>query len=500
MRPLSHRLMMFFREAMGSEFHDLESHPFLVHPFAVRTRFLWRRLLPFLSTRPVEWIVRGILRVLLAGGLDVAGLGGGASNENVRRFVGGLGPSKRVDLGMRILYRRGLRQLRRVDRLLEARKSGKEFLNLSCMTLSIGGSCNLQCSGCWSRSGQTEEPAPLEHVERVLREAIDADVSLVSIIGPGEPFLDARYARSLIDCIARHRELDALLFTNGTLIDEALAAKMSRAANLFVLVSVDGPERTNDRRRGVGTYRSALASMARLRNHQVPFGFSGTVYRENRTEITSRAFIGAMVEAGCLLGAYIDAGFAESACAGISPMTPRQREEYHGRVAGLRSGAALHLIEGHMVERDRYGCRARKGTWCHVDVRSGRVSPCLLFPHSSEECSLYRGSGGSVLCDILRGPFFTEYRRLGSDHRHCMSDREGELLALLRNPFLGRADFEEVSAILKYRTDRAGRTGVPVGAVQAETHTDGPSASFAVSRTEGHHESGKSTASKHARD
>jgi MoaA/NifB/PqqE/SkfB family radical SAM enzyme len=55
----------------------------------------------------------------------------------------------------------------------------------------------------------------------------------------------------------RHQDCGFMMFTNGTLIDEAFADQMLEVGNLMPAISVEGYEAETDFRRGAGHLSSA---------------------------------------------------------------------------------------------------------------------------------------------------------------------------------------------------------------------------------------------------
>jgi MoaA/NifB/PqqE/SkfB family radical SAM enzyme len=144
------------------------------------------------------------------------------------------------------------------------------FRHLTALWVQVTGTlCNLACTHCLNASGPRDPwLAPLEgaEVRRRVREAADLGVKEIYFTG-GEPFL--------------HRELPALLefalalapttvLTNGTLIDDSLADRLSAIAaaaryTLEIRVSLDHPDRSrNDAVRGGGAFDRALRAVVRL--------------------------------------------------------------------------------------------------------------------------------------------------------------------------------------------------------------------------------------------
>ena len=77
------------------------------------------------------------------------------------------------------------------------------------------------------------------------------------------------------------------MYTNGTLIDDAVAKRIGRLGNVSPALSIEGMKERTDARRGDGVFDKVLAAMERLRREGVIIGVSLTATRENADEILS---------------------------------------------------------------------------------------------------------------------------------------------------------------------------------------------------------------------
>jgi len=115
---------------------------------------------------------------------------------------------------------------------------------------NITRTCNLRCVHCYSDSFAKPYPGELTHAEAktVLDDIAAFKVPAVLFSG-GEPLVRP----DLLDLIsyAVSKGLRVTLSTNGTLIDEAIAAKLKANNLTYVGISLDGIGETNDQFRGV---------------------------------------------------------------------------------------------------------------------------------------------------------------------------------------------------------------------------------------------------------
>ncbi len=145
---------------------------------------------------------------------------------------------------------------------------------LSALYLYASGSCNLACRHCWItpeyigfEPGEHVAPGqhvPLEYVDKAIRQGKPLGLQAIKLTG-GEPTLHPRF-RDLVNLIAQ-ADLRILLETNGTLIDDDLAAFLRDTPQLtFVSVSLDGADATtHDTMRSVeGSFQRAIEGIKAL--------------------------------------------------------------------------------------------------------------------------------------------------------------------------------------------------------------------------------------------
>jgi MoaA/NifB/PqqE/SkfB family radical SAM enzyme len=82
-----------------------------------------------------------------------------------------------------------------------------------------------------------------------------------------------------------------LMYTNGTLIDRAMARRMAELGSVVPQVSVEGYEKETDARRGKGVFKKILKAFENMREEGVPFGIAVTPMRHNAELLTSDEFI-----------------------------------------------------------------------------------------------------------------------------------------------------------------------------------------------------------------
>jgi uncharacterized Fe-S cluster-containing radical SAM superfamily protein len=155
--------------------------------------------------------------------------------------------------------------------------------------------CNLSCPGCRSAESRERDDLRAEAVTRTLEKARGEGRYLVVVSG-GEPFLRPDV---VLEAARRFGDMYFLVFTNGTVMNAALARSLAEAGNVAVALTVVGSRETTDRHRGTGSFRRASAAMHLLRREGVPFGFAPRIGAAD-PDLLSDGFVRRMLRSGAL--------------------------------------------------------------------------------------------------------------------------------------------------------------------------------------------------------
>ncbi len=237
--------------------------------------------------------------------------------------------------------------------------------------------CNLKCTGCWAAEYKKTDSMDYNLLDRIIREGKELGIYMYIYSG-GEPLVRKK---DLVQLARKHNDCMFLAFTNGTLIDDELAAEMSAAGNFALALSVEGFEEETDMRRGHGTYKKVIQAMDILHRHGVPFGFSTCYHSRNVDSVSSEAYIDYMIEKGCIFGWYFTyMPLGKDAQLNLLA-TPEQREYMYHQVRKFRNIKPIFLMDFWNDGDFAGGCIAGGRRYLHINA-NGDVEPCAFIPMS----------------------------------------------------------------------------------------------------------------------
>jgi MoaA/NifB/PqqE/SkfB family radical SAM enzyme len=245
------------------------------------------------------------------------------------------------------------------------------------MILSVTNKCNLRCAGCYSRLVPRERKPEMDEarLRDVLRQASELGVSIVLLVG-GEPLTKPE----IFNVTKDFPDMIFTLFTNGTLIDEAVIQKFREQKHVIPILSMEGHENITDLRRGSGIYDRLMRDMRKLCERGVFFGTSLTVTRMNYEEVTGETFVKRMREYGCKAFIYVEYNPVKKGTEDWV-VTDAQRDEILARMAAYRKNQPGVYIGFPGDEKLFGGCLSSGRGFIHVSA-SGDLEPCPFAPFS----------------------------------------------------------------------------------------------------------------------
>jgi mycofactocin radical SAM maturase len=247
------------------------------------------------------------------------------------------------------------------------------------VTWEITLKCNLRCVHCLSNSGDgSKDELNTAECMKLIDDLTALKVFQVNI-GGGEPFiredfldlLDYSHKKGLVTCVS----------TNGTILDNSIAKRLSAMDMLYLQVSLDGAdEETNDRIRGKGTYKKVLSAIKALTASKVKFSINTVLTRTNFKQLETLRDMAGEYGAELRVSRFRPSGRGKSSKADLGP-TPEQLEYFAEWLEGhdlVRTGDSFFcLTSDHRREKGLDMCGAAKMTCCVSP--DGNVYPCAFL-------------------------------------------------------------------------------------------------------------------------
>lgn len=296
---------------------------------------------------------------------------------------------------------------------------------------SITSSCNLHCTGCYSRaSNACSDDVPSNQLSAnewadIFSQARDLGISFIVLAG-GEPMLRE-------DVIGKASEFPEILFpifTNGTMLNEDYLKLLDNNRNLVPILSIEGDEKITDSRRGEGIYSKLVESMRLMKKKNIIFGASLTFTKGNSSSLVSREFIDQLHDWGCKVVFFIEYVPMNRQTVGLAPgdverdfllnEIGRLREEYDDMLFMSFPGD----------EKASGGCLAAGRGFFHINSHGG-AEPCPASPYSDMNVC------DTSLLEVINSNLFKSLRDGGillDDHDGgcVLFEHEEEVKALLK--------------------------------------------------------------------
>jgi len=280
------------------------------------------------------------------------------------------------------------------------------------IVISPTKACNLHCVGCYASSGSEVEQLEWDVFDRLLSEAKELWGMRFFTISGGEPLVYRSHGKGLLDMVAKHHDCFFQVYTNGTLISEAVAQRLADLGNVVPTISVEGFRQRTDERRGDGVFDRILAAMANLRQAGAPFGISLTATRHNAEEILSDEFLDFFFEEqGAIFGwlfQYMPIGRSYTLDLLV---TPEQRLWMWRRTWQIIRERKIMMADFWNCGTTSDGCIAagRSSGYLYIDW-NGKIMPCVFVPYAAANIhDIYRKGG--TLDDIYSLPYLQAIRQ-----------------------------------------------------------------------------------------
>ena len=124
----------------------------------------------------------------------------------------------------KFVFNLGVKGLRAFNRYEKGLKNGNFFPAFH--FISVTDECNLHCQGCWVTGKREKNSLSAEDLDRIITDTKKNGSYYFGILG-GEPLM----YKPLFEVFKKHSDCYFQLFTNGTLLDAAVAGKLKKCAS-----------------------------------------------------------------------------------------------------------------------------------------------------------------------------------------------------------------------------------------------------------------------------
>lgn len=256
----------------------------------------------------------------------------------------------------------------------------------------ITENCNLRCKHCYQEGCKPQ--MSFEQMQDVLKnlkqfaddlkKARKLDNLKVNVtLTGGEPLLHPDFWR-LAEKIVAEDSFMLTVLTNGTLIDEKTAKRLSWLKPYFVQVSIDGNEKVHDSIRGQGNYKRAVQGLKYLINNNVNTSMSFTVHKGNREQFKDVVLLGESIGVNRV---WSDRLIPTGSGTDLEMLTPQETQEFYLLMKSLHDevkerGTKTHVHLGRALQflagGTPYKCNA--GNMLLTLMPNGDIYPCRRMP------------------------------------------------------------------------------------------------------------------------
>jgi [mycofactocin precursor peptide]-tyrosine decarboxylase / 3-amino-5-[(4-hydroxyphenyl)methyl]-4,4-dimethylpyrrolidin-2-one synthase len=247
------------------------------------------------------------------------------------------------------------------------------------LTWEVSLACNLRCSHCLSASGEParDELSTAEALDLV--EQLHEQRVFQINFGGGEPFMRPDFEEILAAC--HNRGIMTCISTNGTLLDAARVARLSRNRLVAIQVSLDGANSdTCDAVRGKGVFARAVEAVKLLAASSIPTSINTVLTTHNASEIPAMYALAKSLGVSLRVSRFRPSGRGADNWESLRP-TPAQLLEFSDWLAksgDVRTGDSFFSLTSQ--ERQGLGlnlCGAAKLTGCVGPT--GNMYPCAFL-------------------------------------------------------------------------------------------------------------------------
>ena len=252
-----------------------------------------------------------------------------------------------------------------------------DYLIPHSFVLSLTSDCNFTCDHCYARGYDETKVLPKKALEGILKQARLLGCFFFVLTG-GEPMVYP----DLLDILSHHSDSLFILITNGTMISEDVARKLSQSPHIIPIVSLEGGLKDTDKRRGIGIYYRVMHAFNNLQKNKILYGFSITVTSENAEQLQREVVFREKYPYGARLGCFIEyIPTGRKPDPGLS-LSSAQRSSFRQWFLKLQDCSSTYLIHFPGDEELMDSCREAGKGFIHINPE-GYIESCALLPSSN---------------------------------------------------------------------------------------------------------------------
>jgi MoaA/NifB/PqqE/SkfB family radical SAM enzyme len=325
-------------------------------------------------------------------------------------------PDKR--LLWKFVYNFGWKGMRSVTRFQKRLKRGEFFPAF--MFVSLTNNCNLSCRGCWSSVTKPPKEISVDTLGRIIDESRKQGSYFFGILG-GEPLL----YKGLFDLIAKYPDCYFILFTNGTLMTDYVAAKMRELGNISPLISVEGLGAVSDERRGgERVYERTMKGIELCRKHRLIIGVATSVCKTNIKDLACEEYLNELIRRGVHYAWYYIYRPVGPDPAPELALSRDEIFELRKFIVDIRTKAPIIVVDAYWDHMGKALCPAAVGIANHIGP-GGDIEPCPPVQFSLDNI----GNGGNLYNTLNKSRFLKDFRAFASKAtRGCILMEDPEKL------------------------------------------------------------------------
>ena len=293
--------------------------------------------------------------------------------------------------------------------------------------------CNLRCVGCWASEYNNHLNMSFEDMDSLVTQGKALGTRGYILTG-GEPLVRKK---DVIRLAKKHNDCGFIIFTNGTLVDQAFCDDLKECKNIVLSMSIEGLEEATDLRRGEGVFQKVMDTMDLLHKNKLPYGTSICYTSANYKAVTSDAFLDFLIDKGVLFSWYFHFMPVGNDTNTDLVLNPEQREYMYHRireVRGWEGGKPIFLLDFQNDGEFVHGCIAGGRHYCHINA-NGDVEPCVFIHYSNANIR------EKSLAECLQQPLFKAYQAAQPFNENMLQP-----CPMLENPQMLRAIVKESGA------------------------------------------------------